>query len=416
MREPRIVSMSRGLALPGCVVVMCTAGTLSAQPYFVGTGTLDGFGVSAATGISYDGTVAVGESSVIGPPKAAFRWTRSGGMSSLTPGQHSSCVGGVNGDGDIIAGLFVYSGTVEAFRWTLENGAIALGDLPGGEFRSSAISVSARGDILVGYSNSARGNEAIRWTAEAGMVGLGDLPGGVFRSTALAISADGRVIVGAGWSDQGNEAYRWTTDDGMVGLGDLAGGPFDSAAWAVSADGSVVVGDSFDAEAQRAFRWTAETGLQRLTGSFEDERFSHAFGIAWDGSVIVGEVALGSRQGGAYYWTADDGVRLLADVLDEHGVIVPDGWHLDRANAVSADGRTIVGYGVNPQGFTEGWVAYIGPACRADYDKSGSVNADDVAAYLAAWSARSVFTDWNYDGYIDTRDVIGFLRAWAAGC
>ena len=52
---------------------------------------------------------------------------------------------------------------------------IALGELAGGEFRSSANAVSADGSVVVGYSNSAAGPEAFRWTQSDGMQGLGDL-------------------------------------------------------------------------------------------------------------------------------------------------------------------------------------------------------------------------------------------------
>jgi hypothetical protein len=38
------------------------------------------------------------------------------------------------------------------------------------------------------------------------------------------------------------------------------------------------------------------------------------------------------------------------------------GWTLEVAQAVSADGRTIVGYGPNPSGNYEGWVAHLGDA------------------------------------------------------
>lgn len=212
----------------------------------------------------------------------------------------------------------------------------------------------------------------------------------------------------------GTEAFRWTPQSGMIGLGDLPGGNHASSARAVAADGAVVVGHGFDESGQRAFRWTQTDGmtpLPKLSGQY----VQRAFGCSWAGDVIVGEAGAGSRAE-AFYWTADDGTRWLAEVLDEHGVVVPEGWNLDRATAVSADGRTIVGYGVNPRGFTEGWVAYLGPTCRADYDENGATDQDDFTSYLAAWLNRSIFADWNYDGQINTLDFIAFLHEWARGC
>ena len=36
-----------------------------------------------------------------------------------------------------------------------------------------------------------------------------------------------------------------------------------------------------------------------------------------------------------------------------------DGWQLERAVAISADGKTILGSGVNPSGEEEAWLAVV---------------------------------------------------------
>ena len=41
------------------------------------------------------------------------------------------------------------------------------------------------------------------------------------------------------------------------------------------------------------------------------------------------------------------------------GVVVPVGWVLNTATAVSYDSTAIVGWGVNPDGFSEAWIALI---------------------------------------------------------
>ncbi|MDQ7012994.1 MAG: GC-type dockerin domain-anchored protein [Planctomycetota bacterium] len=346
-------------------------------------------------------------------------WTMEDGLRSITPRQTADTSGGISSLGRVVLGGFPGNGTRHAFRWTEETGAVSIGDLPGGEFRSDAGSISVRGNIIVGVSSSENSDwEAFRWTEETGMVGLGDLPGGQFISTSQAISANGLVIVGSGRSTQGPEAYRWTAETGMVGLGALSDEYFQSIATTVSADGSVVVGIS-QSQGQRAFRWTEETGMVRLSGSFEQERWSRAHGTSWDGNVIVGQVAIEQGPFGAFYWTPEGGMRWLADALTEHGIEDHQDWqHISVAYAVSADGRTIVGAGINPDGDGEGWVAYLGPACRADFDDDGSVSAEDVAAYLTAWLESNIFADWNYDGSINTRDLIGFFNEWVAkpGC
>jgi probable HAF family extracellular repeat protein len=143
---------------------------------------------------------------------------------------------------------------------------------------------------------------------------LGDLAGGSFQSQAIGVSADGSVVVGFGNSDSGQEAFRWTSGGGMVGLGDLPGGSFGSIAYGVSADGSVVVGFGNSASGQEAFLWTSGGGMERLF-----------------------------------------------DVLVANGATGLTGWTLRQALGVSDDGQWIVGYGTNPLGNTEAFLARLTP-------------------------------------------------------
>ena len=88
---------------------------------------------------------------------------------------------------------------------------------------------------------------------------LSDLPGGALDGFAKGVSADGRVSVGS----DGGQAVRWTAEDGMVGLGYLLGGSYSEAS-DVSADGRVVVGWSRTGIGTEAVRWTAEEGMVSL--------------------------------------------------------------------------------------------------------------------------------------------------------
>ena len=144
------------------------------------------------------------------------------------------------------------------------------------------------------------------------MVGLGDLPGGGSGSVVSGVSADGSVVVGSGNSASGSEAFRWTQAGGMVGLGDLPGGGFISQAYGVSADGSVVVG--------------------------------------------IGNSTSG---GEAFIWDEANGMKSLESILIAQSVGGIEGWSLRHAYDISADGRTIVGYGINPSGDTEAFIATI---------------------------------------------------------
>ena len=144
------------------------------------------------------------------------------------------------------------------------------------------------------------------------MLALGELPGGLHYSQAYGVSADGSIVVGTTSSERAfnGEAVRWV--NGQIQPLSANPGPFSSVATAVSADGSVVVGrQSFSATLDEAFVWDESNGLRSLR------------------LVLTG---------------------LGLDVT---------GWSLFEARGVSADGRTIVGYGTNPHGQTEAWVAVV---------------------------------------------------------
>ncbi len=300
--------------------------------------------LSEARSVSADGSTAVGYSlSRIAPPNfEAVRWTTGTGIESLHI--HSaldSFANAISDDGSTIVGYREVDR--EAFRWTAETGTAYLGDLPGGEFESTPYDVSADGSVIVGIGSSEFGPEAFRWTPEEEMVGLGFLPGGSF-SYAYGVSADGSTIVGMSYSDFGLEAFRWTADGGMIGLGDLPGRPdYNSKANDVSADGSVIVGR--------------------------------------------GQSLLGYE---AFLWDETNGMRNLKEVLTTDFGLDLAGWQLTEANAVSADGRTIVGNGINPDGFEEGWIAVVPEPSTFTLAGCGF-----TAIALAAWrrqrAARSSF-------------------------
>jgi probable HAF family extracellular repeat protein len=326
---------------------------------FQGLGYLPGDSpVSCAYGISADGTVVVGASC-----GQAFRWTASEGMKTLSgsipPTEYSSgnyavLATSVSANGSVVVGYCdTYSGR-QAFRWTDTQGIDCLGSLPGSS-NSMAYGVSADGSVVVGNGNAASGEgEAFRWTAAEGMVSIGDLPGGWFYSEAYDISSDGSVIVGVSNRSRSsvNEAFRWSHSS-MEGLGFLHNGSDTSIASGVSADGSIIVGVSEG----EAFRWTADEGMVGL-GFLYNRDFSFPLDVSGNGSVAVGYCQSEDMPWLAFYWTAAGGMQNLGDMLASHGLDLT-GWRLSSATGVSADGMTIVGYGKNPQGYFEAWIATI---------------------------------------------------------
>lgn len=348
--------MSRFICIV-CVAVVSSAAWAGA-PRFEGLGDLPGGGYfSAAYGISADGKVVVGQS-FDASDSAPFRWLngKMTHLGDLAGGSTDSAAFGTSANGSFVVGYSDSASGYQAFRWT--NGTMnGLGDLPGGAFDSTAFNCSADGNVVVGTGVSASGYEAFRW-AGGSMTGLGDLPGGGFDSAAAGVSANGLVICGTGLSSNGYEAFRWTNGI-MTGLGDLPGGVFDSGAFGMSADGNVIVGRGSSAMGTEAFRWQNNImlGLGDLSGGGE---YSEAYACSSDGNVVVGYSFSGDGND-AFIWTPEYGMQQLYTVLTSIYFLYAetDLWQVIAATGVSADGRTICGYGLNPLGAIEGFRAVI---------------------------------------------------------
>jgi probable HAF family extracellular repeat protein len=219
------------------------------------------------------------------------------------------------------------------------------------------------------------------------MVGLGDLPGGSIVSSASGVSADGFVIVGDSMSAAGMEAFRWTSGGGMAGLGDLPGGGFFSQAKSASADGSVVVGLGHSAAGFEAFRWDSGGGMVGL-GHLPGDSFSIARSVSADGSVVVGESHADASGAQAFRWTMSDGMKSVRQLLIDAGVDMA-GWTLFSAQGVSADGRVVVGFGRNPSGVTEAWLAdFREPVAGAEVPEPAAVAIWSFLSLLAVLQAK----------------------------
>jgi uncharacterized membrane protein len=208
------------------------------------------------------------------------------------------------------------------------------------------------------------------------------------------VSGSGFTVVGyllGGGSDPQfrDQGFYWMLTTGVVPIGG-------TQAAAISRDGRTIAGRALDAQGrENAAIWLGGTDWQ-LLGSFSsdaascDRLLSGTFGMNDDGNVIVGLGWDGCRIAHGFRWEETTGVVDL-------GSTVPG--RSSRANAVSGDGRVIVGWQDDTFGFRQGAVwrdgaqeVLIGPFGAVgeaqDVNSDGSLivgqNCDPVD--LSAWS------------------------------
>ncbi len=142
---------------------------------------------------------------------------------------------------------------------------------------------------------------------------------------------------------------------------DHSGNILGSSAYDVSPDGMVIVGTAAIEGQTQPFRWTEAEGMISLGNMISglESTLGIGYGVSADGSVIVGGAFLTSLDSAAFLWDAEHGMRSVKDILTNDYGLDLSGWLLSSAFDVSADGRTIVGVGLNPTGDAEAWIAVI---------------------------------------------------------
>ncbi len=261
----------------------------------------------------------------------------------------------VSADGNVIVGRAQSTaGLVRGFYWNRKEGFVELSANP--DLETDVYAVSGDGRIVVGtaydYSNPSLNRGAFRWSAAHGFEPLDNLGG----NDALpdAVNHTGNVIVGSVQVITGRlRACRWLTNGVADLLGSLGGD--ESNAYAVSPDGTVIVGGArLSDESYHAFRWTLQTGMQRLdtNGGFF---ISVAQGVSANGHM-VGYASTTNEQT-ALIWTPESGQQEMDQVF---GKALPHGWHFYSADAISADGRWIVGTALSPRRGVRGYILDTG--------------------------------------------------------
>ena len=412
MRTPLFAGLVLALA--------CTSAT--AGTFTIVNDAQNGF----VAGMSHNGRIITGSYVSGGLYAGSYVWRK--GAGSVNSATFSSALG-MNSWAQPIVGSSVdsHGNTVAALGYSdiAINGPVEIGGYPGApsqdNFLSQAYGMSDNG-VVVGLAEDPTSNAiAFTWTAGAGMTRLPvDRPTAFSR--ANGISADGDTIYG--WNDQ-LDGYRrgviWRQGQPMdlhnPGMyGDSFGSP-PGEAQAANTDGTVVVGGYWydDQLLAEAWRWTPATGtqpigiilppapakksslslakLQAQPSPYANMRYrpygfffqpaAFALGVSADGNTIVGNTGDGADNPQAFIWTSADGMVLLSDYAAAHNIQIPDGFFLMSANAITPDGKTISGNGIDPTGsFVVPWVMdlHVAQTHGTTVTAQGVISSNDLTS------------------------------------
>ncbi len=319
----------------------------------------------------------------------------------------------VSADGSVVVGNT--QGDYETFRWTSGTGVVPLGraTVPVLSVGAGTPSVSADGNRVSATILDDTGTLATQgvWTNGSGWQQLGPYPpdmGPVDQSSgsAWAISGDGNTVTGLYWRDGQSgglaHASRWTQATGIVDLGSNGGSSRSSG---VNYDGTVAVGfeDHPILGQRRPTVW--ENGVLTVLGNPDDP--GEAINCTPNGDIIVGQgwdtvnfystAAIWTRNGSNWdqqllgvlpgtdpifggmsiasdisgdgsmvvglnrldffggdtgiIWTAESGLMSAADWLAARNFVVDPNFFITQLSAISQDGSTIVGIGVDLKTF-----------------------------------------------------------------
>jgi probable HAF family extracellular repeat protein len=236
-------------------------------------------------------------------------------------------------------------------------------------------------------------------TAEPGSAQAQFTPLGVPGSIVTGISGNGKIVVG-GVTVIGPFGYyfRWTALGGLIPIGAGPGGKI-----SISRDGSTITADTTnDEQLGTAGIWL---GLPRfysigglpggMPGGVNDRFLSNNFGVSGDGSIVVGLGWINPGRAHAFRWDQSTGMVDLGSL---------DGKD-SRANAISADGTTIVGWDAAPNGYWRGAVWRNGKEMLLDpsglLGEAYAVNADGTVIVGTRYGGGSHAYLWTVSGVTD---------------
>ena len=301
-----------------------------------------------------------------------------------------------------------------AGMWTASTGWTSLGYLPNAgtcPSRSDGYELSANGSVAVGLSWDGCSGRGFRWTQATGMVQLQVLSHGANR--ASVVSADGNVIGGFAQGNQSRTPAIWNAA-GQGQLLDPTGNSIGEVQ-GIADDGTILLGTWLGASdtVSRAVTWTYPGLVRSLvgTGSLRPNWGGIPMDVALDRTIVGFDFLIGNR----FAWIQPRGsgpIQDLATYITSHGGTVPEDFQLEVCQAISANGRYIIGHsGYYSQG-----------AWRVTIDKLGDINLDGYVDLVDADALVAVLlgtpinpqditrSDIDQNGVADGRDISAFVR------
>lgn len=340
-------STSVALALP--IVALLAPSVATGNPEFhpLGEPPTSGSPYSEAWAVSADGDVVVGEAL-----NAPIRWTTCDARALPLPaGYPEGSALACNANGSVIYGFASTSGPTSRL-WRGPSFEVEFVPV----CRAMITAASDDGRVMAGNSSTCdffvtqRDAFAItptgfHWLTNTAASGAGP-------NYAFAVTPDGSAVLGTAWRSQAVvQAFRWTESGGIVWLPYPPGAlSFANAqARAQSQDGTVIVGAAIGSHYIDVVPvlWSWPAGSASYLG---DVYRGRANAVTADGRVIVGEA-----DDRAFIWDPLNGLRPLQTVYAAIGVDF-QGWTLTRATGISRDGTVIAGNGIDPDGNGRAWV------------------------------------------------------------
>lgn len=295
---------------------------------------------SQLAALSADGRCAAG--GLVGGNSGGFIWSEDDGAVPLVD---AMSVRAISPNGRYVAGSSLDAeGREVAAWWSADGRTHTLGGFADAVARAGVLSAASgvADDLtIVGAAvDDRRSSVAFAWSPSLGMRAL---DAGDGNSSAIGISRDGRRIYG--WRDHAGDVRTgaiWGSDRTAAMRPDVRANEFVGA----DPDANMLLGIEHDERGRvTAFAWSPDKASAPVVFEPVADMSLRLVAASGDGRIIVGSIG-GGAQRIAVIWTVDGGVRLLDAFAQAHGIVVPPGWTLVAATAISADGHRIGGYGL----------------------------------------------------------------------